>query len=243
MDLYIYSDESGVFDCKHEAYFVFGGLICFSEEEKNIESRKYIHVENTIRNNSSFSKGEELKACKLSNKKKYNIYRSLHNVYKFAVVVNQNRVLDKVFLTKKHRQRYLDFCYKIVLKKALLFLINQKRIKKQDIENIFIYCDQHTTATNGLYELREGLLNEFKYGTFNMEYDVFYDPILPSIKSLNVSYCNSKKVTLIRAADIIANYVYHTATKNYQNLRKEKGIFILEEPSRSTLCTGIDLLR
>lgn len=35
MNLYIYSDESGVFDNKHEKYFVFGGLIFLSKFEKD----------------------------------------------------------------------------------------------------------------------------------------------------------------------------------------------------------------
>lgn len=47
MNLFIYSDESGVFDNNHNDYFVFGGIICFGKEEKNcflyeLPSRKVI---------------------------------------------------------------------------------------------------------------------------------------------------------------------------------------------------------
>ena len=32
MNLYVYSDESGVFDCEHNDYFVFGGVILIGQE-------------------------------------------------------------------------------------------------------------------------------------------------------------------------------------------------------------------
>ena len=32
MDMYIYSDESGVFDYLHNDYFVFAGVIFFSKQ-------------------------------------------------------------------------------------------------------------------------------------------------------------------------------------------------------------------
>ena len=40
MDLFIYSDESGVFDKVHNEIFVYGGLIFLSKEEKDDYNRK-----------------------------------------------------------------------------------------------------------------------------------------------------------------------------------------------------------
>lgn len=34
MNIFVYSDESGVFDNKHNDFFVFGGLIILGTEEK-----------------------------------------------------------------------------------------------------------------------------------------------------------------------------------------------------------------
>lgn len=34
MDVYVYSDESGVFDSVHNDYFVFGGIIFFDKKTK-----------------------------------------------------------------------------------------------------------------------------------------------------------------------------------------------------------------
>ena len=36
MNIYIYSDESGVFDKEHNDYFVFGGLIFWEQKTKKI---------------------------------------------------------------------------------------------------------------------------------------------------------------------------------------------------------------
>lgn len=36
MDLFIYSDESGVFDKVHNEIFVYGGLIFLGKEEKDV---------------------------------------------------------------------------------------------------------------------------------------------------------------------------------------------------------------
>ena len=49
MDLYIYSDESGVFDREHNDFYVFGGVIFLGKEERDIASRKYIAAENVAR--------------------------------------------------------------------------------------------------------------------------------------------------------------------------------------------------
>lgn len=54
MNIYIYSDESGVFDHVHNDFFIFGGLILVGEDCKNDWSRKYAAVENTIRQINKF---------------------------------------------------------------------------------------------------------------------------------------------------------------------------------------------
>lgn len=241
MDLYIYSDESGVFDKAHEKYFVFGGLICFGKSQKESFERKYLHVEKTIRINGNYSNDRELKASNISRKEKSKIYRSLNNCYKFAIVVKQDKVLGEVYENSKHKQRYLDYCYKMVLKKMLSFLIKKGILDPSKVERINVFCDEHNTATDGIYELRENLLNEFKTGTFNSKFDIFYEPIFTTLKDLQVFYCNSSKKTLVRAADIIANKVYLIVNNNIANLRNLKNMYVLEAgPDFTYNVTGID---
>lgn len=66
MDIYIYSDESGVFDKQHNDFFVFAGVILLGKEEKDKWTRMYSHKEKQLRSAKGVSC--ELKANFLSNK-------------------------------------------------------------------------------------------------------------------------------------------------------------------------------
>ena len=122
MDLFIYSDESGVFDKEHNEIYVYGGLIFLGKEQKDDYARKYIAAEKSLRG-QKYAANEELKACRISNKEKGKLYRSMNGAIRFGVIVNQKNVLERIFQSKKDKQRYLDFAYKIGLKKALQKMI------------------------------------------------------------------------------------------------------------------------
>lgn len=226
MDLFIYSDESGVFDKAHNEIFVYGGLIFVGKQQKDEYVWRYLTAEKTIRG-EKYSNESELKACRITNKEKGKLYRSLGGAIKFGVIVNQKNVLDRIFLSKKDKQRYLDYAYKIGLKRALKKLIAEGLIG-EDVDNIFMYNDEHSTATNGRYELREGLEQEFKLGTYNMRYDKFFPPLFETMQGVCLEFCDSKKVTLIRAADIVANRIYFMALN--RKLENLSGIFISSLP-------------
>lgn len=240
MDIYIYSDESGVFDYKHNKHFVFAGVICFSKKAKELLSRRYSSVENNIRKAGHYKSDFELKASNIKNYEKHKIYRSLSKSYKFCVIIDQNSLNRNIFENPKHKQRYLDFAYKIVLKKCFELLITNKLVLPLKVEHINVFVDQHTTATDGIYELRENLLNEFKTGTFNFEYDRFFEPIFPRLLDLQVHYVDSKKKLLVRAADIIANHFYYNVVKNKGVVKPEVNTFIYRLPANITVCNGIE---
>lgn len=88
-------------------------------------------------------------------------------------------------------------------------MIDKNAIDASAVDNIYVYADEHTTATNGRYELKESLEQEFKYGTFNMNYQIHYPPIFSNLKGVQVKLCNSATKTLVRAADIVANRIYY----------------------------------
>lgn len=221
MDIFVYSDESGVFDKKHQDWFVFGGLIFLSKEEKDIQARKYIHAEKCLRKSGDIPSKKELKATLLRNSQKNKLFRSLNNCYKFGVSVQQAKVLDSIYAHKKSKQRYLDYAYKIALKRALQSLIQKGLILPKDVKNIYVYVDEHTTATNGRYELQEGLEQEFKLGTYNFNYNTYYKPLFSGINGVSVSFCDSRSQTLIRAADIVANKIYYD-TLEFEKTGKRK---------------------
>lgn len=228
MNIYVYSDESGVFDKAHNEFFVFGGLIILGNDEKEIWSRKYSAAENAIRNNYKKYGNYELKATHISNKDKGKLFRSLNHCYKFGVVITQEKVLDRIFKSKKDKQRYLDYVYKIALKNAFQNLMTKQIINSADIERIYCYVDEHTTATNGLYELKEGLEQEFKHGTYNGNFSRHFPPIFTSLKAVEVEFCNSASKLLVRAADIVANKLYYSVNNDI-DISNDK-FYIINQP-------------
>lgn len=230
MNIFVYSDESGVFDKAHNDYFVFGGLIFLSKNDKDVFSRKYVHAEQVLKKYKKYNNNQELKACKITNADKNKLFRATNQVYRFGVVVNQNNVLDSIFKSKKDKQRFLDYAYKRAVKDAFNDLIAHGIIKPDEVENIHFFVDEHTTATNGKYELRECLEQEFKFGTYNYNYSKYFPPILPNAKNIELYFCDSNSKPLIRAADIIANRIYYLVnTKSDYNFSNDN-IHILRLP-------------
>ena len=86
--------------------------------------------------------------------------------------------------------------------------------------HIHFFIDEHTTATNGRYELREALEREFVFGTFNDNYNIYFPPIFSGKTTIDLKYCDSKTTTLVRAADIVANNVYHHALTGFVQQNK-----------------------
>ncbi len=228
MNIYVYSDESGVFDKEHNQYFVFGGLILIGNDSKEIWSRKYSAAEKVIKHKYD---NVELKATTVSNNDKNKLFRSLNNCYKFGVIIHQSRVNANIFKSKKDKQRYLDYAYKIAVKRAFENLIIDKIIDSNEIERIYFYVDEHTTATNGKYELKEALEQEFKYGTYNYNFEKYFPPIFPHLKECCLEYCNSASKLLIRAADIVANRIYyHSITNSTDDLANIMNLNIIVLP-------------
>ena len=232
MNIFIYSDESGVFDKVHNDYFVFGGIMFLSKEEKDIWSRKYSAAEKVIKNSDEYVDGMEIKAANISNKSKAKLYRSLNHAEKFGIVIDQKQLGDRLFKSKKDKQRYLDWAFKMAVKSKFEILINQGSIDPSEVENLFFFVDEHTTATNGIYELRESLEQEFKRGNWNFEYMIHHPPIFPSLKSVVVKYCNSATKTLVRAADIVANHIFYDAKENEGTVQKKNKLYIKYHPNK-----------
>lgn len=231
MDIYVYSDESGVFDRQHNEYFVFGGLIAFSYSEVDEAIRRYQHAEDLVKIKEGLGPEVEAKACILSNGDKSKLFRSLNKFHKFGVVVHQNRVNANIFKNKKTKQRYLDYVFKIAVKRKFQTLIRDGVINPNTVTKIRFYVDEHATATDGRYELREALEQEFKIGTFNMKWSVFHEPIFPKLQSVDLSFCDSKCQALIRAADIVANKIYFCSISNDLNsIRDRKNFGVIELP-------------
>lgn len=214
MNIFIYADESGVFDVVHNDYYVFAWVLCLGKDTKEKLSRKFINAERNLRCCTKYKGCKELKAVKLKPEDKMSLYRSLNSVYRGSVIIEQRRVNKNIFETKKTKQRFLDYAFKRGIKNHLESLVKSGVLCKEDVENLYFLLDEHSTATDGKYELKEALIEELKHGTFNYNYQIFYEPPFPKIKSLELKYCDSRRKTLIRAADIVANVTLYNAKQN-----------------------------
>lgn len=203
---------------------MFGGLIFLDKESKDRESRKFLHAERTLAGSyGTKCKDGELKACRLKNKHKAGLFRSTNGNIRYAFVVDQQRVIDGIFGDKKSKQRYLDYVYKVGLKRIFGRLISGNVINPNDVDNIYVRFDEHTTATDGRYELREGMEEEFKRGTINFRYNTFHKPIFPNMAgSVFLDFKDSKNDALIRASDIIANQVWYHEVSGKGHLMQGK---------------------
>lgn len=228
MSIFVYADESGVFDQAHEKVFVFGGLIFLDKASRDSCLRMYRKAERSLGPSAGRTIHGELKAVTLSGRDKGKLFRSLNNVHKFAVVVKLDRIRSEIFCDKKTKQRYLDYAFKRALKSALQQLLNSGEIPADYSETIDVRMDEHTTATNGRYELRESLIQELKTGTFNWNYASFFPPILPTLTDVRLEMRDSKLDPLIRAADIVANRVYFKArTNDLPDVRRKVSVLML----------------
>lgn len=101
MRIFIYSDESGVFDKKHNDIFVYGEVIFLSKEQKEEAAQRYSHAEKTVRGELSFDPKKEVKATTIPTKYRPALYKSMKTYFKIGVVIRQKYVHDKIYANKK----------------------------------------------------------------------------------------------------------------------------------------------
>ncbi len=230
MNLYIYSDESGVFDVIHNKYYVYGGLIFSSKEDKDNASRRYIAIEDKMRKFYTITHDIEIKASNSINKVRRKLYQALSHYQKFGAYIVEDEVLSDIYKEKKSKQRYLDYVYVLTIKRALQYMITSGAIDPSQVTNMHFYVDEHTTATNGHYELKESLLQEFKYGKYNYNFSTFFPPIFPNLQTLTLEYKNSKTNTLVRAADMVANKIFYLVNNNKFDELSNDGLHVTKFP-------------
>lgn len=231
MDLYIYADESGVFS-KDNDFFIISMIIFKSLSKRDIASSLFKQYEQKNINNSNNNDASiELKGSNISNKRKKKILNRFSAFSNLIVVKIKNcKIHEKIWVSPRSRQRYLDYVFKMVLKEYIISESKIGNIKLTDIKNIFIFQDEHTTATDGIYELKESIYTEFKEGMFVANFTHFVEPIMSNLNNVNVKYCDSKSVPLIRLADYLANYYFRYIKHNLDSSNSIKGIIIKEFP-------------
>ena len=124
MNIYVYSDESGVLDKSHNDYYVFGGLLFISEDDRDTFSRKFIAAEKNIRTFESIAPYIEVKASNFKPKSKNKLYRCLANTERFGVAISQKKLTNDALFSNKKNEATI---FRLGVQNG-----NQKEIRKND---------------------------------------------------------------------------------------------------------------
>lgn len=219
MKLYVFADESGVFDRAHANLFVYGGVIILGKPNYDYIVNKHQSLERRLRReDTSLKNVPEIKAAYLNLKQRKRLFNlRAPQCVRFGVVIDQQRVYEQIYQTKQDKQRFLDYALKRGIKHAIESANMSGLIRKEEINCISIVVDEHSTATSGKYTFEETVDEEFRRGTYSPNYDKFFPPLFSlDFPPIPVAYCDSKKVVGVRIADITANWVYR-AYSDYPN--------------------------
>lgn len=232
MDIFVYSDESGVFDRDHGRYFTYGGLVFLSIKERDDFARQYVAAEKYVRITEHTLEGQEIKGSKISPDSKRKLYKTIRRAERFGAVIDMSRLTRPyLFDNKKNKQRYLDWAFKMAVKMKFEGMIRRGLFGTAEVSHLHFFTDEHTTATAGIYELRESLETEFKNGVWNFDFMSYRKPLFTNLSGVEVKYCDSARTTIVRASDIIANrMLFHAYNNNGRYPFEESGLSVFYHP-------------
>lgn len=209
-ELYFYLDDSGVLHSNaHERFFIYAGYVFTSQREKDLALASYRKATRSVNPRPD----QELKAHGTKGKTKRYLNSILKNYESFSCVVDKHRIYKNIIQNKKSVHRYKDYCLKRVAKAKLLDMIARKTIDPELPTILRFYIDNQPTSTDGIYNLRESIREEFSSGIQNFDYGTFYEPIFQSHLQVTTDFCDSRIQPLIQAADILANSIF--TNRNY----------------------------
>lgn len=220
--IYINIDDSGKL-VDTEKVSIYAGLVFTSKKEKDKFITQYRSIIENIR--CKYCK-QDVSICN-SNKScpelKHNMLKSKHNrqlinyIKKYSVlccIINNDKVYKNIKSNTASRGRFLDYSLKLLIKNTIKGLIKENKINPNLPIKLVINIDEQTTKTNGYYNLRDGIIEELKYGIFNYNYGTFHTPIVNSSLDVNVCYQKSEKSYLIQASDLVAGTVRKLYLRN-----------------------------
>lgn len=208
-EIYINLDDSGKLTTK-EKISVYGGLIFLSKNEKDKFITQYKSIINQIKN-KYYSQDKmvysEIKNTNVMPKDKRRIINYIKKYYIVALIIKNDCVYKKIITNKASRGRFLDFAIRRMIKEIIKRLIKENKLDAQKDLKIIINIDNQTTKNNGYYNLRDGLIEELKYGIRNFNYGNTLTPIIFGNLEVKVCYQNSIKSYVVQAADILAGTI------------------------------------
>lgn len=224
--IYINIDDSGKL-VDSEKVSIYAGLVFTSKKEKDKFITQYRSIIKDIR--CKYCK-EDVEVCN-SNKScpelKHNMLKPKHNrqlmnyIKKYSIlccVINNDKVYPNIKENTASRGRFLDYSLKLLIKQTIKGLIKENRINPDLPIKLVVNIDEQTTKTNGYYNLKDGIIEELKYGIYNYNYGFYNTPIVNSELEVKVCYQKSEKSYLIQASDLIAGTVRRLYLNNIENM-------------------------
>jgi len=204
----VYLDDSGVLH-KNAAgqFFIYAGYIFLSKKEKDAALANYRSAARQVRQSLRIA-SQEAKAYVLSGKQKRFLNSRLAQYESFSCVVDKTRVYESILNNKKSIHRYKDYCLKRASKNKIRDLINRGLVDPTLPTAIRFFIDNQPTSTDGIYNLRESIREEFQNGIANFDYGIRYDALFSGPVQIFTTFCDSSKNFLIQASDILANSLF-----------------------------------
>lgn len=224
--IYINIDDSGKL-VSTEKVSIYAGLVFTSKIEKDKFITQYKSIVQNIR--CKYCNADILTCT--SNKScpeiKHNMLKPKHSrqlmnyIKKYSIlccIINNEKVYPNIKENTASRGRFLDYALKLLIKQTIKGLIKEERIDPYKPLRLIVNIDEQTTKTNGYYNLKDGIIEELKYGIINYNYSTFHTPIVFSDLEVNICYQKSEKSYLIQAADLVAGSVRKLFLNNIDDL-------------------------
>lgn len=219
--VWINIDDSGKL-VTTEKVSVYAGMVFTNKKEKDKFITQYRSIVNRMKCKYCKKDKTICQNDRTCPELKHNMLKPEHNrqllnyIKKYTVVscvINNDQVYNTIKENTASRGRFLDYSLKRLIKVTFRGLIKDGLLDPNKPIKLILNIDEQTTKTNGYYNLRDGIIEELKYGIYNFNYDKVHEPIVYSDLQVEVSYQKSDKSYLIQAADLIAG----TIRKNYIN--------------------------
>lgn len=230
--IYINIDDSGKMSNK-EQFATYGGIIFLSKREKDKFITQYKNIINEIKckycnNCNETCNHHSCPELKHSNLKNSDIRRIVNYIKKYTIIaciINNDKIYDHIMNNKAAKGRYNDYALRRMIKGIIVVLIKNGQINPKKSVKIILNIDEQSTKSNGYYNLKDGLIEELKYGIINFNYSTKYQPILFGQLEVELSFQKSDKSYVVQAADLVAGTVrkrvlsfYNNSAELYKNL-------------------------
>ncbi len=219
-------DDSGKLVNK-EKVAIYAGIVFTSKKEKDKFITQYRSIVQSIKCrycNKEIVKCNSNKSCP---ELKHNMLKSKHirqlmnYIKKYSIlccIINNDNIYTNIKNNTASRGRFLDYALKLLIKQTVKGLIKEKLIDPNKPIKLVINIDEQTTKTNGYYNLKDGIIEELKYGIYNYNYGTRYNPIVMSDLEVSLCYQKSEKSYLIQASDLVAGNIRRIYLNNINNV-------------------------